>query len=79
MRIVGTNAIGVQGDIHDNVHIYLSSEDPRAVVAFQLQADSRRNIYVDRTIEELDMIRPIRGNRASWTSRNSRRWAGLVS
>ena len=63
----------------EHVHIYLACEDPRAVEAFQQAAPPHWHIYVDRTVAELDMVRPTRGNRASWTTRNTQGRAGLVA
>ena len=61
-------------------HIYLATEDPKAVHAF-VDASSHRNwsIAVDRTVTELNAYRPPKGNRASWTTRNTRGRAGLVA
>ena len=78
----------------DLVHIYLATEDPRAVEAFQQAVAARRRehdddddtaastnwrIYIDRTIPELNSYRPKKGNRASWATRNTRGRAGLVA
>jgi len=60
-------------------NIYLASEDPRAVNAFQQAAPSGWKVYVDRTVVELDAFRPSKGNRASWTARNTQGRAGLVA
>lgn len=64
---------------HHPVNIYLATEDPLAVAAFQKAAPSEWKIYVDRTVVELDDFRPKKGNRASWTTRNTRGRAGLVA
>ncbi|KAL7579582.1 hypothetical protein ACA910_007950 [Epithemia clementina (nom. ined.)] len=65
------------------VHIYLATEDPAAVYSFQ-QAIATANktswlVYVDRTVSELTLYRPKKGNRASWATRNTRGRAGLVA
>jgi len=60
-------------------NLYVSSEDPRAVQAFSAAAPDGWTVYVDRTIAELDEYRPAKGNRASWTARNTRGRAGLVA
>jgi hypothetical protein len=62
-----------------HVHIYLASEDPWAVSEFQNAALAHWNVYVDRTVLEMDPYRPSKGNRASWTTRNTRGRAGLVA
>jgi hypothetical protein len=68
---------------HDNnnryVNIYLATEDPRAVQAFTKAAPKEWNIYIDRTVAELNEYRPNKGNRASWTTKNTRGRAGLVA
>jgi hypothetical protein len=68
-----------EGDIGTPVSIYLATEDPRAVSAFQSAAPPEWKVYVDRTITELSEFRPTKGNRASWTTRNTMGRAGLVS
>jgi len=60
-------------------NIYLASEDPRAVQAFLEVAPARWKIFVDRTVEELGSYRPAKGNRASWTTKNTKGRAGLVA
>ncbi|GKY93493.1 hypothetical protein MPSEU_000316700 [Mayamaea pseudoterrestris] len=64
---------------NQSANVYLSTEDPRAVEAFTTAAPRGWNIYVDRTIAELDAHRPKRGNRASWTAKNTHGRAGLVA
>jgi hypothetical protein len=60
-------------------HVYLACEDPRAVEEFIKAAPAEWKIFVDRTIAELNDYRPVRGNRASWTTRNTKGRAGLVA
>lgn len=64
---------------HTVANIYLSTEDPRAAAEFIKAAPVGWNIYMDRTVVELNEFRPPKGNRASWTSRNTRGRAGLVA
>jgi hypothetical protein len=64
---------------NETVHIYLATEDPRAVQEFLHQAPAHYKVYVDRTVAELNAYRPAKGNRASWTSRNTQGRAGLVA
>ena len=89
-QLVSTNergeALGAEGGAtnDDNcdstvANIYLASEDPRAVDAFKAAAPKGWNIYVDRTVAELSPYRPLKGNRASWTARNTQGRAGLVA
>lgn len=59
--------------------IYLSTEDPRAVDEFLKAAEPGWEVYVDRTVTELNDYRPVKGNRASWTTRNTKGRAGLVA
>ena len=63
-------------------HIYLATEDPRAVTEF-LQYTQQHyphwTIYVDRTVTELTTFRPNVGNRASWTTRNTHGRAGFTA
>lgn len=76
--------------ITTEAHIYLATEDPRAASAFMAEVLHQSNttdnstsknwfIYTDRTIPELDPYRPVRGNRASWTTRNTKGRAGLMA
>lgn len=60
-------------------HIYLATEDPAAAKAFVEQAPQSWTIVIDSTVTELNRFRPLRGNRASWTARNTRGKAGLVA
>jgi hypothetical protein len=71
----------IQTLIHNatTAHIYVASEDPRAVQEFVSQAPPGWTVYVDRTITELNAFRPKKGNRASWTVRNTKGRAGLVA
>jgi hypothetical protein len=61
------------------VNVYLATEDPRAVAAFVAAAPTEWAIFVDRTVAELDAYRPKKGNRASWTARNTQGRAGLMA
>jgi hypothetical protein len=60
-------------------NIYLATEDPRAVDAFMRAAEPGWKVFVDRTVPELNDYRPARGNRASWTTKNTKGRAGLVA
>ena len=63
-------------------HIYLASEDPNAVSEFLQYTQlyyPNWNIYIDRTITELHQFRPNVGNRASWTTKNTKGRAGLIA
>jgi hypothetical protein len=66
-------------DDNSTANIYLASEDPKAILEFREKAPPGWNIYADRTVTELNPYRPARGNRASWTTRNTRGRAGLVA
>lgn len=65
--------------INATANIYLSSEDPKAIAAFSAAAPSSWTVHVDRTVTELNVYRPTKGNRASWTTRNTKGRAGLVA
>jgi hypothetical protein len=67
-----------RGD-NSTANVYLASEDPKAILEFRDKAPAGWNIYVDRTVAELNSYRPSKGNRASWTTRNTRGRAGLVA
>jgi hypothetical protein len=63
-------------------NIYVACEDPNAIHAFLNYTNlyyPKWNIYIDRTVIELQSYRPNRGNRASWTSRNTNGRAGLMA
>jgi hypothetical protein len=62
-----------------SANIYLATEDPRAVNAFLSAAEPGWKVLVDRTVPELDNYRPVKGNRASWTTKNTKGRAGLVA
>jgi hypothetical protein len=61
------------------VHIYLATEDPRAYEEFVAAVPHTWRVYVDRTVTELAAFRPSKGNRASWTTRNTQGRAGLMT
>ena len=66
------------------VHIYVSTEDPKAAHAFVAAVRANETtrhwrIALDVTIKELTPYRPTKGNRASWTTRHTRGRAGLVA
>lgn len=65
----------------DDVHIYLACEDPIAVEQFLNATLIYKNwyIYIDRTVIELNDFRPKRGNRASYTTKNTIGRAGLIA
>lgn len=60
-------------------NIYLATEDPRAVQEFVTAVPPGWKVYKDRTVVELNAFRPVKGNRASWTTRNTQGRAGLVA
>ena len=68
-----------QGRGNATANIYLATEDPAAKEAFIATAPKGWNIYIDRTIEELNEFRPAKGNRASHTTKNTNGRAGLVA
>jgi hypothetical protein len=49
------------------------------VDAFMRAAEPGWKVFVDRTVPELNDYRPARGNRASWTTKNTKGRAGLVA
>jgi hypothetical protein len=61
------------------VNIYLATEDPKAADEFKKTAPSHWNIYYDLTLDEINSYRPVRGNRASYATKNSKGRAGLVA
>jgi hypothetical protein len=61
------------------LHVYVATEDPKAAHAFQQAAPSHWKVYYDRTLEEMGDFRPAKGNRASWTTRNTKGRSGLVA
>lgn len=65
---------------NSTAHIYLATEDPRAEREFRAAAPPGWKIYTDLTVSELAaQFRPTKGNRASWTARNTQGRAGLVA
>jgi hypothetical protein len=75
-----SNLLNIRGrHWNDTAHIYLATEDPRAHEEFMAAVPSSWNVYVDRTITELSSFRPNKGNRASWTTRNTQGRAGLMT
>jgi cytochrome c5 len=77
--LLNTSSTNANATNAEPVAIYLSTEDPRAAAAFRNATPPNWTVYVDRTIHELDTYRPAKGNRASWTTRNTRGRAGLVA
>jgi hypothetical protein len=71
----------VMGRPNDHkANIYLSTEDPSAVQEFMQKVPYKEwTVYVDRSVVELNPFRPQKGNRASWTTRNTNGRAGLVA
>lgn len=63
---------------NETAHIYVATEDPKAVEEFQKATPAGWTIYYDRTVEELRDFRPPKGNRASHMSRNTKGRAGLM-
>jgi hypothetical protein len=66
-------------NMNGTVHIYLATEDPRAYEEFVAAVPNTWRVYVDRTVTELAAFRPHKGNRASWTTRNTQGRAGLMT
>lgn len=64
---------------NSTANIYLACEDPKGVKAFLEAAPEKWNVFVDRTYAELAAYRPAKGNRASWTARNTKGRAGLLA
>ena len=69
----------VQSLVQGEANVYLSTEDPKAADEFRQRADNSWTVHVDRTLVELGSFRPKKGNRASWTARNTQGRAGLVA
>jgi len=68
-----------QGNNNSTANIYLATEDPKAAAEFLAAVPSGWTVYTDRTVAELGAFRPPKGNRASWTARNTQGRAGLVA
>lgn len=66
-------------DVDAPAHIYLSTEDPRAHDELMETKPDHWTVYPDITLRELADFRPKKGNRASWTTRNTKGRAGLVA
>jgi hypothetical protein len=64
---------------NQTANIYLATEDPVAFQELQSTVPVGWTIYYDRTVEELSRFRPLEGNSAYWTSKNSKGRAGLAS
>ena len=62
-----------------DANIYLATEDPRAYQDFLEAKPSNWNVYGDITLHEINDFRPIKGNRASWATKNTKGRAGLVA
>ena len=60
-------------------NIYLATEDPKALQEFIQIAPRGWNVYHDVTLTELNAFRPVKGNRASYTTKNTKGRAGLVA
>jgi len=60
-------------------NIYLSTEDPRAYQEFMDAKPDGWKVYADITLLEIDAFRPLKGNHASWTARNTKGRSGLVA
>ena len=61
------------------VHIYLATEDPKAHDEFVEAVPSNWKVYADITLQEINAFRPVKGNRASHATRNTKGRAGLVA
>mmetsp|Transcript_38830 Transcript_38830/g.93869 ORF Transcript_38830/g.93869 Transcript_38830/m.93869 type:complete len:166 (+) Transcript_38830:69-566(+) len=70
-----TSLIGSDG----LVHIYLATEDPKAHNEFLAAVPSHWRVYADITLQEINAFRPVKGNRASHATRNTKGKAGLVA
>jgi hypothetical protein len=81
IRSVSYMLTEVMGQPNDHTaNIYLSTEDPTAVQEFMQKVPYKGwAVYVDRSVVELNPFRPLKGNRASWTTRNTNGRAGLVA
>ena len=75
------DAINVLTKNATTANIYLATEDPKAVNEFLQIAKQYNgwNVYYDITIQELNAFRPIKGNRASYTTKNTKGRAGLIA
>jgi hypothetical protein len=62
-----------------DVHIFLATEDPKAIHAFTEQADPSWKIYVDLVGNEFGWLRPTDGNHASDTSSYTKGRSGLLA
>eukprot|EP00980_Cylindrotheca_fusiformis_P002996 scaffold692_cov118-Cylindrotheca_fusiformis.AAC.18 len=65
--------------LKESVHIYLATEDPKAYEEFLKAAPKHWKVYPDITLQEINSFRPVKGNRASHATRNTRGRAGLVA
>jgi hypothetical protein len=65
--------------IPQTANIFLATEDPKAHKAFLEAKPPGWNVFADITLQEIDAFRPLKGNRASWASRNTKGRAGLVA
>jgi hypothetical protein len=63
----------------ERAHIYHATENPRAHEEFVAAVRAACHVYVDRTVTQLASFRPNKGNRASWTTRNTQGRAGLMT
>ncbi|KAL3935169.1 MAG: hypothetical protein SGBAC_009257 [Bacillariaceae sp.] len=61
------------------VHIYLATEDPKAHNEFVAAVPNHWKVYADITLQEINAFRPVKGNRASHATRNTKGRAGLVA
>ncbi|CAJ1932830.1 unnamed protein product [Cylindrotheca closterium] len=61
------------------VHIYLATEDPKAHDEFLAAVPNDWKVYADITLQEINSFRPVKGNRASHATRNTKGRAGLVA
>ena len=60
-------------------NIYLATEDPKALNETLAKKPDGWNIYYDITLNEIDLFRPRKGNRASWATKTTKGRAGLVA
>ena len=60
-------------------HIYLATEDPKAYQEFLAAKPIGWKVYPDVTLLEINAFRPLKGNRASWATRNTKGRAGLLA
>jgi hypothetical protein len=66
-------------DSDSDVNIYLATEDPKAYQEFLRAKPENWKVHADITLQEINAFRPVKGNRASWATKNTKGRAGLVA